>query len=655
MGRASRTKRGRAPQPTTGRLLRASTPDRRRIRLSPIAGLGAAIAVAIVVLGAVVATSIADRDLHVVATADGIPSINRADLRARMALEAFLALRHGDALGAAQREGRLTESDVEGLKDQDITAQTSSGALALLLDDRLLAPEAAARHFTAPVGDPAAELARYLTNEGRLHLQWIAIDGRGSVSSAATHPFPAPKGTSADPVGLTALGGLIHDAITSGQPVMATVGGLVDSGWRASGGDTWAPLEGDWQSLDPSLLAAARAEDLAPNTILGPFQHGGAVVVGRFLERSGATIGGPSLVDDANRAGIDGAVLRAWATDRALIRAIGDQLVADAATTPVDQVRGNELLIGPLPQGDPSVTHVALDQLTVSRLTEATIETLAGSAPSTAPSPAVAPADRLAGALRALAPTDRIARFRALEAVANAGPVPGLLDRSGPIGWFAKDDVLPTVAAAIADPTSVRDTILGPFETGGGPTLFLVRGRFTGPLDDRASAALTEVMAADQPDLAAFTLRFDPSDIDWAGGVEWRSALGFTSMSDPAVKELFALPAGSLSQPLVIDSRLALIAPIEHRIATPSTGELDAYRLSAVGQLLVDARASRKVWTDLDPLGDGLPGASASPSSVEASETPLPYPTVPPNATPDLPDLPSFGAAGEAPAASEVP
>jgi hypothetical protein len=86
----------------------------------------------------------------------------------------------------------------------------------------------------------------------------------------------------------------------------------------------------------------------------------------------------------------------------------------------------------------------------------------------------------------------------------------------------------------------------------------------------------------------------------------------------------------------------------------PSVIELDAYRLSAVGQLLDDARESRHAWRAPDPLADAQMDSSASPNaSADSSTTPLPYPTAPANPTQDLPDLPSFGVPGGIPESSD--
>lgn len=606
-----------------------------------ILGLALATIAAVALLGGVLLATVSDRDWHVVATADGMAPITRADLRDRIGLETFLARRHSFELEQAVRAGRLSEADAASIEQADVSAESDEGALQGLLDDRLIDLE----NGSPIAADAGTELLDFLTADARLHIAWVEVDGRGVPGGATSGDWPRP-GTSgpADGPALDTIADRLTTELSSGADPVELATELRTVGWQAQAADTWASTSGAWDGLDPTLLDEARATGAQSGAMLAPVRPaGGRLIVARLLAVATPDTTDVALSDAAQNAAISAQVLDSWAASQALRRTLTEHVVTSAAASPIDQVRGEELAIAAVPAGDPASVNYGLTQVLIDRIAPDLMTSLTGPTVTGGPLNGA----RLAEVLAAMDPPTRVWTFDRLIASANVGVGLGSIDRSGPIGWFTKDDLLPPIAAAISSLGTAPDEILGPFDTSSGDALFLVTGRYVGALDDQSSAALTQVLASDRPDFDLLADRFDPSDVDRVDADVWHSRLGFAP-ADSNATALFGTPVGEVSGPIVIDDRLELVRVSEHQLALPDAADLAAYRLVALDQWLASARSSRHAWADPDPFATGTGGPAASATDATApsvspgfSSGPIVAPTIPALPTPVLPALPT--------------
>jgi hypothetical protein len=187
--------------------------------------------------------------------------------------------------------------------------------------------------------------------------------------------------------------------------------------------------------------------------------------------------------------------------------------------------------------------------------------------------------------------------------------------------------------AAFADGVKSGE-VLGPIETSAGSELFLVESRYSGILDERARAALAEVRADPSPDLIVYTARFAPTDVALATDAGWRAQAEFAT-AEPVRKALFETTLGLLSDPFVLDGRLALAVVSERRTAVPDSAMAARLELDGFDAWLASELAAATITRSDVPLPELAP--SASPTST------IPAPTMPPLETPGLPTIPGFG------------
>lgn len=242
----------------------------------------------------------------------------------------------------------------------------------------------------------------------------------------------------------------------------------------------------------------------------------------------------------------------------------------------------------------------------------------------------------LARQLRALALSERLARWDVLVAAANAAGVDDPLQRSGEMGWFNADALIPGLARAAFADTVNAGSVIGPITTSAGTELFLVRGTYPGTLDERATAVLTELLTTG--DLGAVARRIAPR----AEGLRFdvplvRSELE-TLDNDPAHQALLVDALDALTRPFVLDGEILLAVPLKHRTEVPSGQAAARIRAGAFDAWLGERMATRVVEVDPDPYGIAQPSVSPSPS---ASAT---LPTVPPMPTPFVPIIPGVGS-----------
>jgi hypothetical protein len=593
----------------------AAKPRRRGLGSQPTIFLAGAILSSLAVLGGFLLSTLADRDWHQVASINGV-AINRAQLRARIALDAFLVRVRVESIRAAAQAGRLNKEDAATLNQGlALDADPADHALDELIDEEVLRQGAITLRVAMPTADAGAELVAATIVDARLHVR--------SVTLAAPAP---PKSTPPDRD--------VAGALKAGELPSTIAATATADGWTASGSDAWLSTDGPpvpktapvvGRDVSPSLLLAART---APaGTILGPFTDEVTrdVLTGLLVETASDGPSPASIRQQAADSGVDTTTLDAWAKSHALRRAVAEHLVSTWATTPVDQVRAAELVLGAPPDGGNPGPFVELAHLVVRQLAEA---------PASASPPPTAAA--LASELRALPLADRLVRFAALVSVANTSPSATALARSGEVGIVPRSGLMASLGEPAFAPGAKSGDILGPVSTSEGDELFLLKARYAGALDEATIAAL---IVAREPgaDLAAMAERIDPGLVPRARSGPWRGRPEFAA-GDPATT-VFDAPVGVEADPIVIDRRLIVARVLEHR-TTPAAGVLlDRLRLNGFGPWLADQRAAAVIVRDANPLGSGGPSTSPSGSGLRSV----------PADTPFLPSLPGLGVPSPTP------
>ena len=588
----------------------ATKSRRRRPDLAPAFLLAGAVVVALAILGAFVVSTIADRDWHEVASVNAV-SIDRAQLRNRIALDAFLARVRTESIRAATQAGRLT-ADTGATLDQQIASDSDPANRALdeLIDEAAVRQGAQTLGVAPPTADAGAELLAATIIDARLHVRWVTL----------TAPAP-PKPPPPDPG--------VADALRAGTLPSAIATAATAAGWTASGSDVWLPTDGPAPSaqgapvapsgssdVPASLLVAARSA--SKGSILGPFtdEVTGAVTTGLLVEVARDGPSAISLRQQAADSAVDSAGLEAWAQAHALQRAVTDHLLATWSTTPIDEVRAAELVLGPPPDGGNPGPYVELGHLVVKQLDAAPAE---ASAPPSA-------AD-IAAHLRSLPLVDRLHRFTALVGIANSTPSTDPLARSGEVGIVTNNNLVPALGTLAFAASARSGDVLGPIQTSVGDEVFLLEARYQGALDDATIAALIAARAPDA-DLAAMAARIDPRLVARATAGPWRARPEFSAAAPAAA--LFDTPVGVVADPLVISGELVVPQVLDHQ-RVPAGGEVLArLRLTGFSTWLSDLRAVATIRRDADPLGSGQP--SPEPSGTGVPKIPL--------ETPFLPSLP---------------
>ena len=138
--------------------------------------------------------------------------------------------------------------------------------------------------------------------------------------------------------------------------------------------------------------------------------------------------------------------------------------------------------------------------------------------------------------------------------------------------------------------------------TGVGNSLYLVESRYAGTLDDRSQIALRQIGSDPAANPLSYTTQFSPADIPLAQNAGWRADAEFGS-GEPVQAALFDTAISTLSDPFVLDGKLALAYVTERRTAAPDARML--YRLALDGY---DAWfGSEYTKTTITPADDPLP------------------------------------------------
>lgn len=602
-----------------------SDPDRKP-RLIAVAFLLVTL-VAVALLGAAVVTGPLADVWHPVVTVNGA-TINRTELRARIAIDAALLASRRLAARSMLSSGRLTVAQHDLLTAQLDAAAADPLRIAIdgLVDDAILR-EAAASRGVAIAAEPTLEFKQLIADAFVDHLRAVTLaqpdsDAAGGVNGPGMWPAPASNQAAQDVIAAArdAAAAKAHDALVSGTPPTDVAASLTSAGWRSQAVDRWLLADGPVAGIPDALLAAVRDATTADGAVVGPFFDPvtGTTAVGIRVERRGSTIPDATVSTD----GLDAGTLQRWAEARVAERGLRQALVADWGTQPQPLVRVAELVIGPADvQGQAgeyrSFAHLVVSQLPVDQHGAGTDAEAA---------------DRIQAELGALPADDRIARFGDLMIAANSLS-PTDLHRSGETGYYRRDELLPALGeAAFASGVETGD-VLGPVTTPAGTELFIARGRFAGQLDERSGAALVE--ARTTADLLALAHRISPvGEWERADGTLWRALAELDDGGD-AHRAYRDTPLGQLSDPFVLDNEIIVVRPLERTSGPVPPDALARLAVRGFDAWLAGTVATATISRDPEPM----------PGVLVASPTPSGTATAPPGGagipTPYLPSLPA--------------
>jgi hypothetical protein len=589
----------------------------------------------------------ADRDWYTVATVNGV-NIDRGTLRRQVAFEAFLYQEQVLEIGRASTAGHVTAFNAS--TDEAVLAQSLGDPVETargdLVDQALIGQLARTAGVASSPSDPWAVVASFVGDGFKREVRWVDF---------APSNLPS-VGPPADAIARA------QKELGTGTAVAAVAKDVAASGWNVSGDDRWIGMIGPIDGVDDGLIGPARSAKAGQ--LLGPFTtRTGDTIVGYLASVATDDPNLPaSLAVDAQTAKVDSGTVAAWASAETLEVALRSTLLSGWLTTPAQQVRGQEFVVGPSAVSGttgPWVDLVALDPASLpaadlpaslpppaatpalpsSTAQASSAGTSPGAAPSLRASPSSAPpargaatADALATWLRGQPAAARLRDILELTVEANAAGATGAA-RSGELGYLTASQVVADVGTAAFAPGRVTGDVLGPIDVAGRPLLFYVEGRYAGELDDRSAGALTELMAPGA-DLAKLVGTFAPDRASLATDSGWWSIREFAS-GDPTGVGLFDTPEGELSDPVSLAGDLAIFRPEATRTALPDAAIAARLTVEGYASWFAAARAAAKIVLAANPLPEAYPSATPATSSP---------PTIAPLPTPVIPGLP--GASG---------
>ena len=477
--------------------------SRRRRDLLVLLLLASAVPIAVGSLGASWLIYRQNHDWTSVASVNS-NSINRETLRARMAVIEFLAQQRVSFVTEQALASDFTPDTAHRLISaaQTPLADPVDAARESLIDDELLRQMAAREGFSVPPQlDKWDEATRYATGDEAQRLRYVQF-GLAATSSSSPAPAssgsPTPPGTpsASTPPGqagaswpqatkedLAAATERLKAELSGGTPVETIVAGLRAAGWEVRGEDVAMTSGGasDEPSVDLEPAIAAEALAARAGAILGPATNGAdRTAVALVLPGPNTANTTATLRTDAAKAGVDEGALQSWADGQTLRRSV-DAALLTRWSGGVSQARFRELVVGTAP--DSSATAgpwVELSSLATDNLRGVNPASINGAPQGLDLTPAA-----LAKSLASMSVADRERLFSGLAAAANIVSSTAA-NRSGEIGFYTKDSVVPDLGkAAFATGVKAGD-VLGPIATGSGPELFLLEARYPGALDDRA-------------------------------------------------------------------------------------------------------------------------------------------------------------------------
>ena len=627
-----------------GPLGRLGAASRRRVRrphprreLVIVGSLALAVIFGIASLGAGYLLFRSDRDWTAVATVNG-HDVSREALRARMAVLGLLASERASLDAGAAMAGYLTSDQGTALENAAAADTSLEAARQSLIDDELLAQLAARDGVETPTPpDPWVEATAYAAKDVAHQIRFVRFGLPDATSNSSPGASDWPAAAAANTGAATTR---VHDELAAGTAIETIVSHLHDAGWVVYGEDVAVSADGvaadTTLTLDPAIAAGAvsgKTGDIAgPST-----DSSGRVSLARVLDPAVTLVVSGRLSNDAAKAKVDTGALTTWAAGVALRRAVTAHL-REGWAGGVTQAHFRELVIGAAPDSTGVAgPWVEISGLAVSRLAGVSAASIAG-----APANLDLGANGLAGTLKTMAATDRAALFGSLVAAANraGNGSTNASAISGDLGFYTKDGLSPDVGKAAFDAAVRAGDVIGPITTSAGPELFLIAARYSGNLDDRAKAALGTVRADPSPDPVAYTKKYSPTDAALALDAGWRASAEFVT-TEPVHGALFDTPIGTLSDPFVLDGKLALAIVTERKTGPPDAATLDRLSLDGYDVWFASELARATVTRSDHPLPELEPSASptASPgASPTASAAALP--SLPELDTPNLPVIP---------------
>ncbi|MGD0247856.1 MAG: hypothetical protein ABSB75_02275 [Candidatus Limnocylindrales bacterium] len=624
-----------------------------------------------------------NHDWTAVASVNG-HAISREALRGRMAVLALLAQERSSFIAEGVLPGNLTAEQVAVLRNGIAGAATLDAARESLIDDELLRQLAARDGVATPASpDPWVEATAYASSDTAHRIRFIRFGLPSATTSSATpsptpssspspsasatpaptatptpaptatlQPSPAPSagaGATAAPwpaatqANVDAATARARAELTAGTPAETIVARLHDAGWQVFGEDVSVSADGvpadSTLALEPEIATGATTAKL--DGIVGPApDSAGRTSLARVL-------GSPDIVPlerrlpfDADTAKVELSAIQSWADGQALRRAVTASLLSAWRSKGVNQAHFRELVIGPAPDSSSAAgPWVELSQLYLDRLAGVSPASITG-----APAGLSLSGDALARTLNSMSQAARATLFRSLVAAANKPPAPASSNTSGEVGFYTKDGLIPAIGGAAFDPATHTGQVIGPISTATGPELFLVETRYGGSLDERSKAALGQIRSDPTPDLAAYTTRFSPTDAALAIDAGWRSEPEFGS-TEAIHSALFDTEIGVLSDPFVLDGKLALAVVTERRTAVPDARSLARLALDGYSVWFDSELAKATITRSDNPLPELMPSPTATSSSSIAPE----LPSMPALDTPNLPVIPGQPAATPVP------
>jgi hypothetical protein len=223
-----------------------------------------------------------------------------------------------------------------------------------------------------------------------------------------------------------------------------------------------------------------------------------------------------------------------------------------------------------------------------------------------------------------------------LVATANKQPALTTANTSGELGFKTKDGLIPEIGnSAFADATRTGQ-VIGPISTSAGPELFLIESRYAGALDDRSQAALRQIRTDPTPNPLTYIQQYSPGDIGLASDAGWSPEPEFGS-GEAVRSALFRTPVGSLSDPFVLDGKLAVALVTERKTDAPDSKTMNRLVLDGYNAWFA-SEYSQATITRANILLPELitPSPSAAPSASAVPE----MPSAPALDTPYLPEIP---------------
>ncbi|HVM29947.1 MAG TPA: hypothetical protein VM305_04160 [Candidatus Limnocylindrales bacterium] len=569
--------------------------------LVTMSALALAVLAGVVTLGGSAIAVWSERDWAPVAQVDG-RVISRADARGREDALRFVLLQQLDAIAVAHQARLLDELEAAALS---LPIEQRLGDLHSLVIEELIHADLARQWLVdeglpMPEVDLATELERVRRAALDRQVSWVRLSWQPAVSGTDAKPPHHLGPTTADgrlrevarAVRADLSGGVSHEEIARKYE---------SDGWLIEAGRNWIRGEGPAAFLPAEAVAAARGAPMGP---ADPLIGAGWALVLDVLAVAPPGPDGAAIVLNAGLEGVSHAALTDWARDRAQVRAARVALLERWASQDTELVRAAELVIGPVDIEGPEGPWVQLSHLVVNDLGPADIPPGEGSA-----------AERLAQSLRSLDPESRQSRFSALVAAAGA--------RSGPLGFFVREQLAPDLATAAFAAEVATDDVLGPVVTDNGEELYYIESRYSGPLDERSIGALLEVHRGKRSwvELSAALV---PREAARALGGPWRMHQEFEDGSS-AYQAFVHGPVGKLSDPVAVNRELLVVIVLERKNDVPDPMAVARLSVDGWDTWLTSRRASVQIkYVDLAGPDDAAsPEASLLPLAPQTPRIPV--------------------------------